>query len=317
MPRSSLDPLALIPPARAGDARARARLFSLVENGGPAARTVLEHLAAHAGRARIIGITGPPGAGKSTLLSGLARSFRADGQTVAVLAVDPSSPFSGGALLGDRLRMAALHGDPGACIRSVATRGAVGGLARRVDDLVAVADGLGFDVVLVETVGAGQDEVAIARVAPTVVLVETPELGDEVQAIKAGLLEIADILVVNKADRGGADEAAAILRAMLAPRASGWRVPVVRTVAATGQGVPELYAAIAAHRAHLEESGRLAAWHAERTRARLLEAVRERVIARAMAALSEEQIACLVGEILAGRLTLDAAADRLIGGTAS
>ena len=311
MPRGSPDPLALIPPARAGDARARARLFSLVENGGPAARIVLEHLAACAGRARVVGITGPPGAGKSTLLGGLARSFRADGQTVAVLAVDPSSPFSGGALLGDRLRMAALQGDPGACIRSVATRGAVGGLARRVDDLVAVADGLGFDVVLVETVGAGQDEVAIARVAPTVVLVETPELGDEVQAIKAGLLEIADILVVNKADRGGADEAAAILRAMLAPRASGWRVPVVRTVAATGEGVPELYAAVTAHRAHLEESGRLAAWQAERTRARLLEAFRERVVARAMAALSEEDVAGLVGEVLAGRLTLDAAADRL------
>ncbi len=315
MSRAELDPELLVCQARAGDVRARARLFSLVENGGLAAQNALAELAPLANHACVVGITGPPGAGKSTLLGRMAAELRRHGQTVAIFAIDPSSPLTGGAILGDRIRMQDLHGDPGVFVRSISTRGAVGGLARAVGDLVVTADALGYDVILVETVGAGQDETAIARVAPTVVLVEVPHLGDDVQAIKAGILEVTDIFVVNKADRGDADQAVAILRAMLSlgQRHDDWVPPIVKTSATTGDGVPRLLDAIRDHRAYLQREGRLEAWHRERARADLLAAVRDRLFAQAMARISSEQLDALVDEVASRRLDLASAVDRLIG----
>lgn len=209
-----------------GDRRALARALSIIEDGRPGADDLLARLFPHTGRAHRIGITGAPGTGKSTLVSALARAYRSQGKTVAVLAVDPSSPFSGGAILGDRIRMRDLSGDPGVFIRSMATRGALGGLAAATGDAARALDAAGFEIILIETVGAGQNEVAIARMAQTTIVVEAPGLGDDVQAIKAGILEIADILVVNKADRPGANATASALRMMLelghpAAKASG------------------------------------------------------------------------------------------------
>lgn len=315
MPRADLDPKLLVCQARSGDVRSRARLFSLVEDGGPAAQKALAELAPLAGHAHVVGITGPPGAGKSTLLGRMASEIRRQGQTVAILAVDPSSPLTGGAILGDRIRMQDLHGDPGAFVRSISTRGAVGGLARAVGDLVVAADALGYDFVLVETVGAGQDETEIARVAPTVVLVEVPHLGDDVQAIKAGILEVADVLVVNKADRGDADQAAAILRAMLSlgHRRDTWNPPIVKTSATTGEGVPRLLEAIRDHRAYLLQEGRLQTWRRERARADLLAAARDRLFARAMAKIQSAQLEALVDDVVSRRVDLDQAVDRLLG----
>ncbi|MGH2459056.1 MAG: methylmalonyl Co-A mutase-associated GTPase MeaB, partial [Chloroflexota bacterium] len=314
MPGVEPEPAALVARARAGDLRSRARLFSLIENGGGGAQHALSELAPLAGRAQVVGITGPPGAGKSTLVGRLASEIRRAGQTVAILAVDPSSPLTGGAVLGDRIRMQDLHGDPGAFVRSLSTRGAVGGLARAVGDLAVAADALGYDVVLIETVGAGQDEAEIAGVAPTVVLVEVPHLGDDVQAIKAGILELANVLVVNKADRGGADQAVAILRGMLSlghPR-DGWHPPIVKTSAITGEGIPKLLEAIRDHARHLRQNGRLSTWHAERARARVLDGLRERILARVLAETSPEQLQALIDEVASRRTSVDRAVERIL-----
>ena len=203
----------------AGNRRALARTISQVEDGGPTAHTLLAALYPHTGRGHVIGITGAPGTGKSTLVNALAKTYRAQGRTVGIIAVDPTSPFSGGALLGDRVRMRDLAGDPGIFIRSMATRGSLGGLARATADVISVLDAAGFDRILVETVGVGQAEVDIAGAAHTTIVVEAPGLGDEVQAIKAGVLEIADLFAVNKADREGADHTVMALQMMqgLAP----------------------------------------------------------------------------------------------------
>jgi LAO/AO transport system kinase len=248
----------------AGDRLALARLISAVESGREDARRALRCLFAKTGRAHVVGITGPPGSGKSTLTTRLAIDYRGRGQTVGIVAVDPTSPFSGGAILGDRVRMMELHSDPGVFMRSMATRGVMGGLARSTLDVVLLLDAFGKDVVMVETVGVGQDEVEIARAADTTVVVGVPNLGDDIQAIKAGILEIADVLVVNKADLAGADRLVTDLRIMLqlgGERSREWSPPIVRTVATEGTGVAELVDRVAEHRAYLERSG---TWHQRR-----------------------------------------------------
>ena len=244
----------------AGDRRALARALSHVERGDAVGQELLAALFPHTGRAQVVGITGAPGTGKSTLVSALVRLLRQRGARVGVIAVDPSSPFSGGAVLGDRIRMGEHTTDAGVFIRSMASRGTLGGLARATGDAVTLMDAAGFDWVLIETVGAGQSEVEVAKEAPTTIVVEVPGLGDEVQAIKAGLLEIADVFVVNKADHPQAQQTALGLRMMLdiANTPYAWKPPIVKTVATTGQGVEELADALAQHRAFLQESGLLA-----------------------------------------------------------
>ena len=253
------DAVDLIAAARAGSVRAVARLLSRVENGGVAAAEIAAVIRSdtHPPGTAVVGLTGPPGVGKSTTTAALISAARADGLRVAVLAVDPSSPFSGGALLGDRVRMAAHATDPEVYIRSMASRGQLGGLSAATPGAVDLLSAVGFDLVLVETVGVGQNEVDVMRLADTVVVVVAPGMGDGVQAAKAGILEIADLLVVNKADREGATTTVRELRGMLAVGRAGsaapdeWRVPVLAVVAIDGTGVTELTAALTEHRAHL------------------------------------------------------------------
>jgi LAO/AO transport system kinase len=237
-----------------------ARLISKAEAGDAGGQEALAAVFRHTGRAHIVGVTGVPGSGKSTLVAALTRELRASGKTVGIIAVDPTSPFSGGAILGDRIRMAEVAQDPGVFIRSMATRGALGGLARASLDAADVLDAAGFDIVLIETVGVGQDEVDIARAAQTVVVVSAPGLGDDIQAIKAGILEIADIHVVSKCDRSDANDTVRALRGMLKLEvtlsgASQWAPPVIRTSIPEDLGIDKLRAAIAKHRRHLESSG--------------------------------------------------------------
>jgi len=274
---------ALLPRVRAGDVRALARALTWVERGGARGQALLAGLHAGTGRAERIGVTGPPGAGKSTLTAALTRLLREEGKTVGIVCVDPTSPFSGGALLGDRIRMHAVAPDPGVFIRSMATRGSLGGVAWRTDDVCDVLDASGRDVVLIETVGVGQSEVDVARSADTTVVVLSPESGDAVQAMKAGLMEVADVFCVNKADRPGADRMARAIGAMLdlsergrvaATGRARWRPPVEKTEARTGEGVVSLRSAIARHRAFLEEEGLLAARRVERAKQALLSRLR-------------------------------------------
>lgn len=251
---------------RAGDRLALTRAITRVENRRPEAATLLRAITPYTGHAYLLGITGPPGGGKSTLTTQLTKALRARGETVAVIAVDPTSAISGGALLGDRIRMLEFYQDPGVFIRSMASRGVLGGLSAATGEVTRVLDAFGFDWIIIETVGVGQGEVAVAGLADTTLLIEVPGLGDDVQAIKAGVLEIADILVVNKADREGANRLATTLRGMLSlAHNADWSPPIVKTVAAEGQGVDELLAEIAKHRAYLDTADR----RAERLRIRL------------------------------------------------
>jgi LAO/AO transport system kinase len=280
----------------AGNRRALARAISVAEAGGGAARELLAATYRHGGRAHIVGVTGPPGAGKSTLVNALTLHWRAQGATVGLVAIDPSSPFSGGAILGDRIRMQPLGGDPGVFIRSMASRGRLGGIARATGDTVALLDAAGYQIVVIETVGAGQSEVEIAGAAQTTVVVEAPGMGDEVQSIKAGILEIADIVVVNKADRPEARSTLRQLRAalQLGPMpADGWRPPVLAVVATTAEGIDRLAGAITDHLALLRAGDRIAELELERARQALRAIVEEQALEQALGreqgALWEEQ----------------------------
>jgi LAO/AO transport system kinase len=274
----------------AGDRRALSRILSQVENSTPDGRQALRELFPHTGRAAIVGITGPSGSGKSTLTGSLAREYRRRGQTVGIVAIDPTSPFTRGAILGDRIRMQDLTSDPGVFIRSMATRGALGGLSAATNDVVAVMDAAGFDLVLIETVGAGQDEVEVAGTAHTTIVVNIPGAGDDMQAIKAGILEIADILVVNKADLPAAEAVFKQLHIYTdLQRHEGWDVPILKTVAHKEQGIAEVLDAVDKHQVYLKESGRLELMHRERARRQLLGTAQsilmERVISGANGAI--------------------------------
>ncbi|HEX9797978.1 MAG TPA: methylmalonyl Co-A mutase-associated GTPase MeaB [Anaerolineales bacterium] len=294
--------MALVEQVLDGDRLALARLLTLVENDDPQGLATLDALYPHTGNAHIIGLTGGTGTGKSTLVNQLARYVRQQGIPgnggaarqirIAVVAVDPTSPFSGGAILGDRIRMRDLAGDPNVFIRSMATRGALGGLALRTRPVVQTLDAAGYDWVLVETVGAGQSEVEVARTAHTTIVVDAPGLGDEVQAIKAGILETADVLVLNKADLPGADRAATALRTSLrlGPSDSeagngGWQVPILMTVATEGNGIAEVVEAISRHRTHLQASGE---W-VQRVRLRVERELRELLAQTLLASLLDRQ----------------------------
>ncbi|HEY7575070.1 MAG TPA: methylmalonyl Co-A mutase-associated GTPase MeaB [Thermoanaerobaculia bacterium] len=298
----------------AGRVRDIGRALSAVEAEG-GAPDLLRVLFPKTGQARIVGITGPPGAGKSTLVQRLAQSYRKRGNRVAVVAVDPSSPFTGGAILGDRIRMSEIFTDPGVFIRSMATRGALGGLARATGDAVDVLDAAVFDLVLVETVGVGQDEVDIVKAADTTAVVLVPGLGDDIQAIKAGILEIADVFVVNKADREGADRTAAEIAAMLdfTPERP-WRPPIVRTVAPRNEGIEQTVEAIASHESFLRETAEGERRRERRARERVRQRLEERFRRDVEAAARRPQgLEEAVGEILARREDPDSAADRLYG----
>jgi LAO/AO transport system kinase len=270
----------------AGDPRAVARAISLAEDETPDGAALIQRIFASTGRAYLVGVTGPPGAGKSTLVDRMIRELRSANRTVGVIAIDPTSPFTGGALLGDRVRMQAHAGDPGVFIRSMATRGHLGGLARATSDAALVLDAAGWNTILIETVGVGQDEVEIVRTADVSIVTVVPGAGDDVQALKAGIMEIADIFVVNKADREGADRTAASIEAMLSLHAygAGWRPPVVRTEATTGKGVGELLETIERFRTHAQpaQAGRRRARAEFRVREllaqRFLRHVEERVL---------------------------------------
>jgi LAO/AO transport system kinase len=300
----------------AGSARQIGRAISAVERDGGAPE-ILRALFPRTGRARVIGVTGPPGAGKSTLVSRLAQAHRRRGRTVAVVAVDPSSPFTGGAILGDRIRMAEIFTDPGVFIRSMATRGTLGGLARATGDAVDVLDAAGYGIVLVETVGVGQDEVDVVQAAHSVVVVSAPGLGDEIQAIKAGVLEIADIHVVSKCDRIEASETVTDLRAMLRLGSLGraahsqWKVPVVATSAQKREGIDHLIDAIDAHRTHLAESGELAARNRRILEMRILKAV-EDIVRERLLRQNRERLDRLLDSALDRELDPYTAARRLL-----
>jgi LAO/AO transport system kinase len=280
----------LVPRILARNPRALGRAISLLEDGGEGQRELIRRVYERTGRARVVGITGPPGAGKSTLVDRLARLIRARGETVGILAVDPTSPYTGGALLGDRIRMATLYTDPGVFIRSMATRGAMGGLARASRDAVDLLDAAGFDWVLVETVGVGQDEVDVVRTVDTVAVVTVPGLGDDIQAIKAGILEIADVFVINKADREGVERAARDLQMMLSIGEHGaWLPPILKTVASREEGVDRVLAELEHHRRYLQESGEIERRRRSHLRLRVETILKERVVAAADRVLGVER----------------------------
>ncbi len=331
--------------ARQGNARAIARLITRVESDATAAQAIVRALYADTGRAHLVGVTGSPGSGKSSLVNELAKAFRRRGARVGIVAVDPSSPFSGGAILGDRVRMRDLSGDDGIFVRSMASRGSLGGLARSTLSVVKVLDAAGYDPILIETVGAGQAEVDIATAAHTTVVLEAPGMGDDVQSIKAGILEIADILVVNKADQPGANRTVKSLEMMLhlampaAPPTAeelahhghsdvertrfeeaalftaGWAVPVMRTTATTGDGVEALATVIEKHRRHLTDSGGWAARERARSRGEIEHLLRDRFIDTMTARVPAAERRALIDAVVERRIDPYAAADQLYAST--
>jgi len=285
---------------RSGDVRALARAISAIEDGRPESVAILKAMFPFSGKARVIGMTGAPGAGKSTLVDQLAREYRKQQRTIGIIAVDPTSPYTGGAILGDRIRMQAHHADTGIYIRSMATRGFLGGLARATTDVATILDASGKDLVLIETVGVGQDEVDIVRLADVTVVILVPGMGDDVQTIKAGIMEIADIFVINKSDREGADRVEREIRAMqtLATRKDKWTPPIVKTVAVDGKGVPELVSAISAYGEYLSRQDLLLKKKISSWRERLVEMLREAMMQRLLSErLPEEELLRLSGEI--------------------
>lgn len=327
-----------------GDRLAISRLLTQVENDTEAGQSALRELYSHTGKAQLIGITGAPGTGKSTLVNQIAFHYRLPSNSsspkkVAIIAVDPSSPFTGGAVLGDRIRMQSLSGDTGVFIRSMATRGSLGGLANATAGLVQVFDAAGFEIILIETVGAGQAEIDIARLAHTTLVVEAPGLGDEIQAIKAGILEIADILVVNKADRPGVENTERALRNMLnlahpvahifrhhgqtetiaAPEteiddAPIWIPPVLRTIATDATGVPELIKAIAKHRSHLKDTGNLKRRERARLESELEYRLQDQLVSRWRETLSDKTYEKVMEQLLARSISPQEAAQSLLNG---
>jgi len=293
------DDSAHISALRSGDARALARAISTVENRSPGWSHLLKSLFPHTGKARVIGITGAPGAGKSTLVDQLARLYRKQDRSVGIIAVDPTSPYTGGAILGDRIRMQDHFADPGIYIRSMATRGSLGGLARTTADVATVLDASGRDVILIETVGVGQDEVDIVRLADITILILVPGMGDDVQTIKAGIMEIADIFAINKSDRDGAERVEREIRALqsLATRNDGWTPPIVKTVASEGKGIEELAAAVAEYESFLQKENRALQKSVENWRERLVEMLRDAMLEKARAQLGDGNIAELARDV--------------------
>src|SRR5579863_3118236 len=303
---------------RSGDARALARAISIVENHAPGWSDLLKALFPYTGKARVIGLTGAPGAGKSTLVDQLARVYRSretphfsrterarngaptdTRYTVGIVAVDPTSPYTGGAILGDRIRMQDHFADPGIYIRSMATRGSLGGLARTTADVATVLDASGRDVILIETVGVGQDEVEIVRLADITIVILVPGMGDDVQTIKAGIMEIADIFVINKSDRDGAERVEREIRALqsLAVRHDGWTPPIVKTVASEGKGVQELAAAIAEYGTYLQTENRALQKSVENWQERLIEMLRDALLEKAREHMRDGDVARYAAEV--------------------
>jgi LAO/AO transport system kinase len=297
--------------ARAGDIRALARLLSLVEDASPRVRSVIKELLPHAGGARIIGLTGPPGVGKSTVTGALVSAFRAAGARVAVLAVDPTSPFTGGALLGDRVRMQQHATDEGVFIRSMASRGHLGGLAASTPQAIRVLDAAGFELIIIETVGVGQAEVAIASLADSVVVLLAPGMGDAIQAAKAGLLEVADLFVVNKADKPDAQHVVRDLRTMVARADRGpadWKPPILTAIATQGEGISELVARLEAHWSWLNSTGELAG----RRQARAREEITALAFAALRGRLAADRVDALARLVADGTLDAFQAAEELL-----
>ena len=286
---------------RSGDVRALARAISTVENRAPGWSDLLKAVFPHSGKARVLGLTGPPGAGKSTLVDQLARFYRRDKdkRTVGIIAVDPTSPYTGGAILGDRIRMQEHFSDPGIYIRSMATRGSLGGLARTTADVTTVLDASGRDLIIIETVGVGQDEVDIVRLADITILILVPGMGDDVQTIKAGIMEIADIFVINKSDRDGAENVEREIRTLqsLAMRHDGWTPPIVKTVASQGVGIEELAAAIADYEAYLQKENLALNKSVENWQERLIEMLRDALFEKARDQMGDSGVARYAAEV--------------------
>jgi len=284
---------------RAGDVRALSRAISTVENRAPGWSDLLKALFPHSGQARVLGLTGPPGAGKSTLVDQLARLYRKQERTVGIVAVDPTSPYTGGAILGDRIRMQEHFSDPGIYIRSMATRGSLGGLARTTADVTTVLDASGRNVILIETVGVGQDEVDIVRLADITIVILVPGMGDDVQTIKAGIMEIADSFVINKSDRDGAERVEREIRGLqsLAMRHDGWTPPIVKTVASEGTGVAELAAAIDEYETYLKSNNLALKKSVENWQQRLVGMLRDLMLEKAREQLGDGNVARLAAEV--------------------